>query len=420
MDATASRNKEKAPGWPRKFRLGRIEVSIYRRKTPSGGTGFLVANYSGGKRRLDSYPTEAEAMSAAERLARQLSQRDVLAASLTNEQAAEYASAVQSLEPFNAPLAAAASTLAECLKLVGDLPTLHAAAKFFVARNKQVTRKSVEEVVSELLAVKESRGASVRYLEDLRSRLGRIAEAFRTDACDVTTSDLQAWLDAQKLARQTYANFRRVAHLFFEFAVARGYASDNPVAGVESLKIQGGDVAIFTPEEIQTLIDHATSEFLPCLVIGAFAGLRSAEIERLHWKDIDIAGRCIVVGRRQSKTATRRIVPISDNLAAWLAPYTGRTDQIWQRTHEAFYKAQKATAKAAGLDWKSNALRHSYASYRFALTGDAGRVAGELGNSASIVHRHYRELVKPAQAERWFAVSPKCGEDDPVPTVTRH
>jgi hypothetical protein len=63
-------------------------------------------------------------------------------------------------------------------------------------------------------------------------------------------------------------------------------------------------------------------------------------------------------------------------------------------------KAQKAVA------WKANGLRHSYASYRFAQIGDAGRVAGELGNSATVVHRHYRELVKPGDAERWFSVKP--------------
>ena len=60
------------------------------------------------------------------------------------------------------------------------------------------------------------------------------------------------------------------------------------------------------------------------------------------------------------------------------------------------------------VKWKANALRHSYASYRFARTGDAGRVAGELGNSAAVVHRHYRELVKPVEAERWFSVKPEA------------
>ena len=64
-------------------------------------------------------------------------------------------------------------------------------------------------------------------------------------------------------------------------------------------------------------------------------------------------------------------------------------------------KAQKP------MTWKSNALRHSFASYRFAQTGDAGRVAGECGNSAAVIHRHYRELVKPEAAQRWFAVSPE-------------
>ena len=71
-----------------------------------------------------------------------------------------------------------------------------------------------------------------------------------------------------------------------------------------------------------------------------------------------------------------------------------------------FYDEQKRAAKEAGIDWKRNGLRHSYASYRFAQTMDAGRVAGELGNSAAVVHRHYRELVTPKAGEEWFAMKP--------------
>ena len=43
---------------------------------------------------------------------------------------------------------------------------------------------------------------------------------------------------------------------------------------------------------------------------------------------------------------------------------------------------------------------------RTALTGDAGRAAGECGNSATVVHKHDRELVKPADAAKWFALQP--------------
>jgi hypothetical protein len=95
-------------------------------------------------------------------------------------------------------------------------------------------------------------------------------------------------------------------------------------------------------------------------------------------------------------------------LVEWLAPYAGRQGAIWTGKHFAFHHVgQHDTAKAANVTWKHNALRHSFASYRFAQTGDAGRVAGELGNSTAIVHRHYRELVSAQDAAAWFAVKPE-------------
>ena len=150
--------------------------------------------------------------------------------------------------------------------------------------------------------------------------------------------------------------------------------------------------------------------------------MRSAEIERMEWSDIHLAEKFIVVGASRAKTAGRRIVPIADNLAEWLADYAKREGKIWKGSHDDFYETQidvaAATAVQADADkgvkaqkpvaWKANALRHSYASYRFALTNDAGRVAGELGNSAAVVHKHYRELVNPADAQRWFAVKPEA------------
>src|SRR6185369_11500146 len=168
MKARSSRKRKE---WPRQVCLGRVTVTVYRRSTPSGNPAVMVANYANGKRRFDSYADETLALEAADKLARQLSERDVLAAAMTNEQAAEYAAAVQALAPFNISLPATASTVAECLKLVGDLPNLHAAAKFYAARYKRTERKPVADVVEELLSVKEKRGASARYLQDLRFRL---------------------------------------------------------------------------------------------------------------------------------------------------------------------------------------------------------------------------------------------------------
>jgi integrase len=406
MDTPATRNKRIPQKWPHRVSFGRVKVTIYQRRRADGSQGFEVANYADGKRRLESFPDATAALDRADQLARQLSEGDVLAANLRNEDAAAYTSTLQTLAPYNVSLPAVAATVAACLKLVGDLPNLLAAAKLYASRNRKVERKPVRAVIDELLAVKASRGAAARSLQDLRSRLGRFAETFRKDACDVTTGEIQAWLDGLQLAPQSYTNFRRVVHLAFEFAVARGYALDNPTSGVEVQKVRGGDTEIFTPQEMAKLLDAVSTEFLPCLAIGGFSGLRSAEIERLDWREIDLKRGWITVGSAKSKTGSRRMVSVSPNLAAWLAPHARGEGPVWPGSHEDFYAAQQAAAKAAGIKWKANALRHSYASYRCAQTGDAGKVAGELGNSAAVVHRHYRELVTPDQAAEWFAIRP--------------
>ncbi len=349
MGTARSRKEAKSENWPRKVRLGRTGVTAYRRLRADGTFGFEVANYASGKRRLESFPDADSAIDRAGQIARQLSERDVVAAGMTNEQAADYAAAVQTLAPHKLSLPTAASTLAECLKLVGDLPNLHAAAKFYAARHKQTQRKRVEAVVAELLELKTARKGSPRYLDDLRSRLTRFAAAFRKDACDVTTPEVQEWLDSHRLSAQSYVNNRRVAHLLFTFAVARGYAADNPVAAVENLKVSGREIAVFTPTQINKLLAAASPDFLPSLAIGAFAGLRSAEIERLEWSDIRVAEKSIVVGASKAKTASRRVVPLADNVAVWLAPYAGQNGFVWGGSHEAFYDAQQTTAAAAGV-----------------------------------------------------------------------
>lgn len=406
--------------WPRKVTVGRESVTIYRRKTPLGNFCFMVANYADGKRRFDSHATEADALDAAGKLARQLSARDVIGASMTREQSVEYASAIQSLQPLGLTLSAAIAAIIEAVKLTGDLPGVAAAARFYKAKHKTITAKRVADVVTELLALKKSRGAAARYLDDLGFRLEKFAENFPCNIGSVTTPDLQSWLDGLKLSSQSYANNRRVAHLLFEFAVARGYCLDNPAAKVERPKIRNAEVQIFTPDETCRLLMAATEDFLPCLALGMFAGLRSAEIERVTWKDIDLKQGHIVVGADAAKTASRRIVPICDALAAWLAPYAGRTGGLWTHGRDYFHKQQEATAAATGVKadpakgiveqkpvaWKKNGCRHSFASYSFALCADAGRVAGYCGNSPQVIHRHYKQLCTPADAQKFFSINP--------------
>ena len=67
---------------------------------------------------------------------------------------------------------------------------------------------------------------------------------------------------------------------------------------------------------------------LPMLAIGAFAGLRDAEIKRLDWSEVDQKRGHIEVKSSKAKSARRRIVEMQPNLREWLRPYAGMTGAV--------------------------------------------------------------------------------------------
>ena len=51
------------------------------------------------------------------------------------------------------------------------------------------------------------------------------------------------------------------------------------------------------------------------------------------------------------------------------------------------------------------------------LTGDAVRVAYQLGNSADMIHRHYKALVTKADAERFWQLRPAADAAGKIVTM---
>ena len=74
---------------------------------------------------------------------------------------------------------------------------------------------------------------------------------------------------------------------------------------------------------------------------------------------------------------------------------------------------------AAGItDWPDNALRHSFASYHLAHFKDAAALALEMGHTDSgMIFNHYRQLVKPKEARRYWKIKPLARTDRKVVRV---
>jgi integrase len=289
--------------------------------------------------------------------------------------------------------------------------TLSDAGQFYINHLEHVLRHgvTVEQLANEVVEAKQSDGRAKLYIYDLRKRLERFALDFgsRTVA-SVTVEEIDAWLRNLPLSAKSRDNFRTNISVLFGYAARRRIIASNPITFTSKPKLIDKAPEIFTVDELRSLLEAAAKvepDVLPVIAIGAFAGLRDAEIKRLDWSEIDLARGHIEVKAAKAKTAQRRIVSMQPNLTAWLQPYSNMTGSVVPVN--ARWKL-KAVRKAAGLlKWPNNGPRHSFASYRLAATHDAPRVSAELGHtSPHLLYQHYREIVRPEEAERYWAIVP--------------
>lgn len=364
------------------------------------------------------------AVTEAETIATKLSEGELNVLTLRSEDRLAYVRAVEALKPTGVPLEIAALQFAEAAKILEGASLLDAARHFAKQHPNKLPRKLVSEVVTELVAAKEADRLSAVYLKDLRGRLGRFQEAFTMPIGMITTGEIEDFLrklqvDGKLLSGKSRNNYRAAIGTLFYFAESRGYVVKGGVdiEGVAVAKEDRGEIEIFRPEELARVLDAAELALIPFITIGAFAGLRHAEIQRLDWSEVRLEDGFIEVKAGKAKTASRRLVPIHDNLRKWLlphhkpqgpvCPYASMSKQLlWiaEKVHEV-WQAEEAPGK---FEWKHNALRHSFISYRVAETQNVAQVALEAGNSPRVVFSNYRELVRPADAMKWFAIEPKA------------
>ena len=188
---------------------------------------------------------------------------------------------------------------------------------------------------------------------------------------------------------------------FFAYALVRNYCTENPIAKIPKPKTPDAPIEVFTPEQVRALLDAAEPSILPCLAIGAFAGLRHAEIDRLHWSEVKLDRNFIEVTALKSKTASRRLVTIQPNLKAWLAPLVRSKGRVQPPNSR---KLREAAQCRAGIEkCPTNALRHSFASYHLAKFQDAPALALQMGHTTTaMLFSHYREVVTTEAAEAYW------------------
>jgi integrase len=289
--------------------------------------------------------------------------------------------------------------------------TINEALEFFVDHLERVRRCkiTVAQLAEEVLDAKRRDGRSAKYLDMLRLYFKRFSQDFGGRIiAGITVEELDNWLRSLPGSPKTRADYRANIGVLFSYAAQRRMIDFNPVAFTAKPKLIDRPPEIFTVDELRALLEAAqrvAPDVLPALAIGAFAGLREAEIQRLDWSEVDLARGHIEVTAAKAKSARRRIVPMWPNLSAWLRFYSGMKGHL---VPKGYRSSLDRVRKVAGLvRWPKNGLRHSFASYRLAAAYDAPRVASELGHTTpQLLYNTYRELVLPEEADRYWKIAP--------------
>jgi len=427
---------------------GSVAIKIYgtwvesKRTDPATGKvkthdlpQYAVRYYLGGKRQTKKFSDLNKAKLHAKSVLTKIRNNETEALKLTGLDRSAYVEAKSILSKVDGSpsLVAAIQEYAAAQRILGDSGTsLEQIAKDYVRRSRAIERQvSVADLVEELIAVKEKSNLSDDYVRTLR-RLRRFGKDFQINAHELNFPILQGYIDSMVDRRgnpttpRTKRNYWKLINTLIQFGVKRKCIPNemlDHVRGVDLPKDNPSEITIWKPSEFAEMLNAARPELVPTLVLGGFAGIRPAEINRLDWAELDLGGKMVKVAASKAKTRSRRIVPLCDAAIAWLKPYSARTGKV------AYYAETNKYAAAVMSDvrtarelqgyftepeWRKNALRHSYISYRLAETHTAHRVAIEAGNSENIIFKNYRELVTEEEARAWFSILP-TGEKNIIP-----
>jgi integrase len=206
-----------------------------------------------------------------------------------------------------------------------------AAGNLDQARIREIVLETVERVtgkrtdaptVSEWLErwIRTERGAVaqgtiMRYeqiVRDFLSSIGTQAQApLEALSTDTFLEFKERWLSGGRSPR-TVNQTIKILKRPFKIALEQGLIDRNPVAAVRPIRTSSAKKDVFSPEQIQHLLEVAKGDRKGLILSGYFTGGRLVDLARLTWADIDLSEKTITFVQR--KTGSSVLIPIHQDL----------------------------------------------------------------------------------------------------------
>lgn len=410
---------------PRKSKGGRGTIRV--REWP-GANGQVRSAWQAdfgsvnGIRKLRSFPTKEEAENWLREENLLMKDQGVAASRLSDDQRLDAIRARDELKdivglPKLSLLETAAKQYKEAWTILRNCnATLKQAAEYYLKhRAPDGERRTINQAVEEYIDDARKNNLRPKSVKELDYVLTKLTMTHGDElVSEMTTKRADDWLNTRK-TQSTRARAKIIAHGLFNFCLDRGYAADNPFTARKHRRKYHKEEKMpvcMAWRDVQKIMNAAVeheSSMVPALAIGFFAGLRTAELRGLDWKDIDLAQKRITVTPETAKKRRSRYVEIEGNLLAWLMPCRRQSGLVAPDGQKWRSRLDNLREKAV-VTWTHNAMRHSYASHHLAKYGDAVKTAFALGHQhdTGMLFEHYRALTTPEEGAKYFEIKPEA------------
>lgn len=250
--------------------------------------------------------------------------------------------------------------------------------------------------------------------------MGYLFGAFAKVSCaefvdEVSLAEVEGFVFGSK-NRTTQRDRRQRVGQFLRFCVKRGWCVRNFAEDVPAIKVERDLPVIFSAKQMGDLLESARSvewggknparTLEPLVLLEGFTGLRPAEAKKVMRREwhLDADTSCIEVGPRVAKVRQCRQVELLENCRLRIADLA-----IGMKSTERVYfssKHWKRVRENAGLYevWVNDVLRHTYASWHYALFKDIKRLTYSMGNSEAVLFQNYIRPMTKREAGRYLAL----------------
>ena len=246
---------------------------------------------------------------------------------------------------------------------------------------------------------------------------------------DITPEQVEEAIDSG--TPSMFEAHRRNARALFQFAAKKGWCEPGVIQKVEPrAPTQQGEITTLSPKEVRAILQAAEGYYpdsIPAFAIAFFAGVRSAELGRLRWREVKDDG--IEVPWETAKKKRRRFVPMNPTLKAWLKGWDPGDDELLEEPSN-WREKSRAVRRLAGFkisarllndldpapelptatqSWPQNAIRHTHASAAIAGGTTVDELEFAFGHTqrAGVLREHYVGVYSKKDAIAFWSMGPK-------------